>query len=114
MPFGQLALIRKATTETSNASSCTIAGVSDGRLEGNSPGLGTGDQSGWPRRFRLGTSRLLPLAPFRIAQVWRWVVQSVGHALVLCARLAPFGRQGEAAWCGQEDTGGTRAAFGQA
>jgi hypothetical protein len=34
VPFGQLALIRKATTETSNASSCTIAGVSDGRLRG--------------------------------------------------------------------------------
>ena len=28
-----------------------------------------------------------------------------------CAGLARVGRHGEAAWCGQEDTGGTRAAF---
>jgi len=39
------------------------------------------------------------------------VVQSVGEALELCAGLTPFGRHGEAAWCGQEDTRGTRAAF---
>jgi hypothetical protein len=39
------------------------------------------------------------------------VVQSVGDALVLCAGLTRFGRHAEAAWCGQEDTGGTRAAF---
>jgi hypothetical protein len=38
-------------------------------------------------------------------------VQSVGAALVLCAGLTRFGRHGEAAWGGQEDTGGTRAAF---
>jgi len=74
------------------------------------------DQSGWPRRSRLGTFQLPGtfqlLGPSsRIAQVWRRVVQSVGAALVLCAGLARFGRHGEAAWCGQEDTGGTRAAF---
>jgi hypothetical protein len=39
------------------------------------------------------------------------LMQSVGEALVLCAGLTRFGRRGEAAWCGQEDTGGTRAAF---
>jgi hypothetical protein len=38
-------------------------------------------------------------------------VQSVGDTLVLCAGLTRFGRRGEAAWCSQEDTGGTRAAF---
>src|SRR6266699_2306801 len=53
------------------------------RLEGNLPGLA----SGWPRRSRLGTSRLFLLGPSRIAQVWRRVVQSVGDALVLCAGL---------------------------
>jgi hypothetical protein len=63
------------------------------------------------RRSRLGTSRLLLLAPSRIAQVWRRVVQSVGDALVLCAGLTRFGRHGEATWCGQEDTGSARAAF---
>src|SRR5262249_9433689 len=74
------------------------------------------DQSGWPRRSRLGTFQLPGtfqlLGPSsRIAQIWRRVVQSVGGALVLCAGLARFGRHGEAAWWGQEDTGGTRAAF---
>ena len=38
-------------------------------------------------------------------------MQSVSDALVLCACLTRFGRRGKAAWCGQEDTRGTRAAF---
>ena len=77
-------------------------------------GLATRDQSGWPRRSLLGTSRLGTsrlLGPFRIAQVWRRLVQSVSDALALCAGLTRFGRHGEAAWCGEEDTGGTRTAF---
>jgi hypothetical protein len=74
----------------------------------------TRDQSGGPRRSRLGTSRHLgnpayaATAP-RTVQFSR-VVQSVGEALELCAGLTPFGRHAEA-WCGQEHTGGTRAAF---
>jgi hypothetical protein len=74
------------------------------------------DQSGGPRRSRPGAFQLLGtfqlLGPSsRIAQVWRRVVQSVGAALALCTGLTRFGRHGEAAWGGQEDTGGTRAAF---
>ena len=42
------------------------------------------------------------------------VVQSVGEALELCAGLTPFGRHGEAAWCGQEDTGARVPHSGQA
>jgi hypothetical protein len=42
------------------------------------------------------------------------VVQSVGDALVLCAGLTRFGRHGEAAWCGQEDTGAGAPHSGQA
>jgi hypothetical protein len=78
-------------------------------------GLATRDQSGWPRRFRLGTSRHLgnpaDAATTSGTVQFSWVVQSVGDALELCAGLAPFGRHREAAWCGQEDTGRTRAAF---
>ncbi len=68
-------------------------------------------QSGWPRRPRLGTFRLLGRS--RRAHVWRRLVPVVSFddALVLYAGLTRFGRHGEAAWCGQEDTGRTRAAF---
>ena len=68
-------------------------------------------QSGWPRRSRLGTSRLLGRS--RRADVWRRVVPviSFDDALVLCAFLTRLGRHGEAAWRGQDDTGRTRAAF---
>lgn len=77
--------------------------------------LTTRDQSGWPRRSRLGTSRHLG-SPAHAATASRTVqfsrvVQSVGDALELCAGLTRFGRHAEAAWCGEEDTGGTRAAF---
>src|SRR5689334_6484871 len=67
-------------------------------------------QSGWPRRSRLGTSRLLGRS--RRAHVWRRFVPiiSFDDALVLYALLTLFGRHGEAAWRGQDDTGRTRAA----
>jgi hypothetical protein len=85
------------------------------RLEGNSPGLATRDQSGWPRRSRLRTSRHLGNPAYAATTSgtvqFSWFVQSVGDALVLCAGLTRFGRRGEAARCGQEDTRGTRAAF---
>jgi hypothetical protein len=85
------------------------------RLEGNSPGLAPRDQSGWPRPSRLGASRHLGDLAYaattsRTVQ-FSWFVQSVGDALVLCAGLTRFGRRGEAARCGQEDAGGTGAAF---
>jgi hypothetical protein len=41
------------------------------------------------------------------------VVQSVGDALELCAVPPRFGRHGEAAWCGQEDTGARAPHSGQ-
>ena len=66
-----------------------------------------------PRSSRsdlLGTFQLLGQSS-RIAQVWRRFVQSVGDTFVLCAGPTRFGRRGKAAWCGQEDTGGARAAF---
>jgi hypothetical protein len=70
---------------------------------------------GWSRRSRLGTSRhfgnLAYAATASGTVQFSRVVQSVGEALELCAGLTPFGRHGEAAWCGQEDAGGTRAAF---
>jgi hypothetical protein len=73
------------------------------------------DQSGWPRRSRLGTFRHLGNPAYAATASgtvqFSRVVQSVGDALELCAGLTRFGRRGEAAWCGQEDTGGTRAAF---
>ena len=85
-----------------------------GRLEGNSSGLATRDQSGWPRCSRLGTSRHLGNPAYAATASgtvqFSRVVQAVGEALELCAGLTPFRRHGEAAWCGQEDTGGTRAA----
>ena len=70
----------------------------------------------WPRRSRLGTFQLVGTFQLlghsnRIAQVWRRVVQSIDAALVLCVGLTRFGRHGHAGWCGQEGTGGTRAAF---
>ena len=74
----------------------------------------TRDQSGWPRRSRLGTSRHLGNPAYAATASgtvqFSRVVQSVGEALELCAGLTPCGRHGKAAWCGQEDTGGTRAA----
>jgi hypothetical protein len=69
-------------------------------------------QSGWPRRSSLcGTWRLLGRS--RRAHVWRRFVPiiSFDDALVLYALLTLFGRHGEAAWRGQDDTGRTRAAF---
>ncbi len=68
-------------------------------------------QSGWPRRSRLGTSRLLGRS--RRAHVWRRFVPiiSFDDLLVLYALLTRFGRHGEAARRGQDDTGRTRAAF---
>src|ERR1700722_1427838 len=88
--------------------------TTSGREE-NSPGLATRDQSGWPRRSRLGTFRHLGNLTYAATASgtvqFSRVVQSVGDALVFCAGLTPFGRHGEAAWCGQEDTGGTRTAF---
>src|SRR5438045_838396 len=69
-------------------------------------------QSGWPRRSSpWGTWRLLRRS--RRAHVWRRFVPiiSFDDALVLYALLTLFGRHGEAAWRGQEDTGRTRAAF---
>jgi hypothetical protein len=77
-------------------------------------GLATRDQSGWPRCSRLGTSRHLGNPAYAATASgtvqFSRIVQSVGEALELCAGLTPFGRHGEAAWCGQEDTGGARAA----
>src|SRR5262245_35113148 len=69
-------------------------------------------QSGWPRRSSpWGTWRLLGRS--RRAHVWRRFVPiiSFDDALVLYALLTLFGRHGEAAWRGQDDTGRTRAAF---
>jgi len=69
-------------------------------------------QSGWPRRSSpWGTWRLLGRS--RRAHVWRRFVPVVSFddALVLYALLTLFGRHGEAAWRGQDDTGRTRAAF---
>ena len=58
-----------------------------------------------------GTWRLLGRS--RRAHVWRRFVPviSFDDALVLYALLTLFGRHGEAAWRGQDDTGRTRAAF---
>jgi hypothetical protein len=69
-------------------------------------------QSGWPRRSSpWRTWRLLGRS--RRAHVWRRFVPiiSFDDALVLYALLTLFGRHGEAAWRGQDDTGRTRAAF---
>ena len=69
-------------------------------------------QSGWPRRSSpWGTWRLLGSS--RRAHVWRRFVPIIpfDDALVLYALLTLFGRHGEAAWRGQDDTGRTRAAF---
>jgi hypothetical protein len=75
----------------------------------------TRDRSGRPRRSRLGTFRHLGTPAYAATASgtvqFSRVVQSVGDALELCAGLTRFGRRGEAARCGQEDTGGTRAAF---
>jgi hypothetical protein len=74
-----------------------------------------GPRSGWPGRSLLGASchlgNLAYAATASGTVQFSRVVQSVGDALVFCAGLARFGRRGEAHWCGQEDTGGTRAAF---
>jgi hypothetical protein len=68
-----------------------------------------------PRRSRLGTFRHLGTPAYAATASgtvqFSRVVQSVGDALELCTGLTRFGRRGEAAWCGQEDTGGARAAF---
>src|SRR6266702_3441718 len=105
---GQWTMVRRAFVRilvrdhTDGGTGETRMGMDDERRE---------IQSGWPRRSRLGTSRLLGRS--RRAHVWRRLVPVVSFddALVLYAGLTRFGRHGEAAWRGQEDTGRTRAAF---
>ena len=61
-----------------------------GRIEGNSPGLATRDQSGWPRRSRLGTSRHLGTRPMQQLHPGPCNLPgscNFGDALVLCAGL---------------------------
>ena len=87
---------------------CTVAG----RRPRCSRELATRDSVSWPRRSSpRGTWRLLGRS--RRAHVWRRFVPiiSFDDALVLYALLTLFGRHGEAAWRGQDDTGRTRAAF---